>query len=86
MVRARASVEVAEKMMIESQTEGVLILAKVGGLSWSTVKNIINMRKDLAHIEVMDIDAAEQTYERLRPSTAQQVLRFHRTQQAGGAG
>ncbi len=83
---ANVSVEVAEKMMIESQTEGVLILAKVGGLSWSTVKNIINMRKDLAHIEVMDIDAAEQTYERLRPSTAQQVLRFHRTQQAGGAG
>jgi uncharacterized protein (DUF2336 family) len=78
---ANVSVAVAEMMMIESQTEGVLILAKVGGLSWSTVKTIINMRKDLAKIEVTDINAAEQTYERLRPSTAQQVLRFHRMQQ-----
>jgi uncharacterized protein (DUF2336 family) len=82
---AKVSVAVAEKMMIESQTEGVLILAKVGGLSWSTVRAIINMRKDLAKIEVTDIDAAEQTYERLRPSTAQQVLRFHRMQQATAA-
>src|SRR5690242_16944636 len=73
-------------MMIDSQTEGVLILAKVGGLSGSTVRTIINMRKDLAKIEVADIDAAERTYERLRPSTAQQVLRFHRTQQAAAAG
>lgn len=83
---ADVSVAVAENMMIESQTEGVLILAKVGGLSWSTVKTIINMRKDLTGIDVADIDAAEQTYERLRPSTAQQVLRFHRMQQAGAPG
>lgn len=79
---AKVSVAVAEKMMIESKTEGVLILAKVSGLSWPTVKTIIAMRKDLADIEIADIDAAERTYERLRPSTAQQVLRFHRTQQA----
>lgn len=83
---ANVSIAVAEKMMIESKTEGVLILAKVSGLSWPTVKTIINMRKDLAEIEVTDINAAEQTYERLRPSTAQQVLRFHRTQQAAEAG
>ena len=83
---ANVSVAVAENMMIESQTEGVLILAKVGGLSWSTVKTIINMRRDLTGIDVADIDAAEQTYERLRPSTAQQVLRFHRMQQAGAPG
>jgi uncharacterized protein (DUF2336 family) len=83
---AKVSVAVAEKMMIESKTEGVLILAKVSGLSWPTVKTIINMRRDLADIEVTDINAAEQTYERLRPSTAQQVLRFHRTQQAADAG
>ncbi len=83
---ANVSIAVAERMMIESQTEGVLILAKVGGLSWTTVKTIIDMRRDLTHLEVTDIDAAKQTYERLRQSTAQQVLRFHRTQQAAAAG
>jgi uncharacterized protein (DUF2336 family) len=83
---ANVSIADAEKMMIESQTEGVLILAKVGGLSWATVKAIIDMRRDLTQVEVPDIDAAKQTYDRLRQSTAQQVLRFHRTQHAAAAG
>lgn len=83
---ANVSIADAEKMMIESQTEGVLILAKVGGLSWATVEIIIDMRRDLMHVEMTDIDAARQTYECLRRSTAQQVLRFHRTQQAAAAG
>jgi uncharacterized protein (DUF2336 family) len=78
---ANVSVAVAETMMIESPTEGVFILAKVGGLSWSTVKSVINMRSDLSDIEATNLDAARLTYERLRPSTAQQVLRFHRMQQ-----
>ena len=79
---ANVSIAVAENMMIESRTEGVFILAKVGRMSWSTVKAIINMRSDLSDIETADLDAAKLTYERLRPSTAQQVLRFHRMQQA----
>lgn len=83
---ANVSIAVAEKMMVESETEGVLILAKVSGLSWATVRTIIDMRRDLTQVEVTDIDAAKQTYERLRPSTAQQVLRFHRTQQTTAAG
>jgi uncharacterized protein (DUF2336 family) len=78
---ANVSISVAETMMIESRTEGVFILAKVGGLSWSTVKSIVNMRSDLTDTELVDLDAAQLTYERLRPSTAQQVLRFHRMQQ-----
>ncbi len=45
---ANMPVAIAENMMIESRAEGVMILAKVAGLSWSTVKTIINMRDDLA--------------------------------------
>jgi hypothetical protein len=58
-----------------------LILAKVSGMSWSTVKAIINMRNDLSGMDRADLEACRQTYERLRTSTAQQVLRFHRMQQ-----
>jgi uncharacterized protein (DUF2336 family) len=79
---ANVSVSVAEDMMIETRAEGVMILAKVGGLSWSTVKAIIHLRDDLSGLEPADIVACKATYERLRPSTAQQVLRFHRMQQA----
>ncbi|MBR1210775.1 DUF2336 domain-containing protein [Bradyrhizobium sp. JYMT SZCCT0180] len=78
---ANVPVAIAENMMIESRAEGVMILAKVAGLSWSTVRAIINMRDELTGGEPTDISACKDTYERLRPSTAQQVLRFHRMQQ-----
>jgi uncharacterized protein (DUF2336 family) len=79
---ASVSVSIAENMMVETRAEGVMILAKISGMSWSTVKAIINMRDQLAGKEPSDLDACKATYERLRPSTAQQVLRFHRMQQA----
>jgi hypothetical protein len=40
------------------------------------------MRDDLSGMASTDLAACQATYERLRPSTAQQVLRFHRMQQA----
>src|ERR1700720_1625602 len=78
---ANVSVSIAENMMVETRAEGVMILAKVAGMSWSTVKAIIHMRDDLSDMEPADLGACKATYERLRPSTAQQVLRFHRMQQ-----
>ena len=78
---AGVPVAIAENMMIETRAEGVMILAKVAGLSWSSVRAIINMRDELSGGEPTDIAACKETYERLRPSTAQQVLRFHRMQQ-----
>ena len=78
---ASVSVSVAENMMVETRAEGVMILAKVCGMSWSTVKAIINMRDELSGMDRTDLKTCKDTYERLRPSTAQQVLRFHRMQQ-----
>jgi uncharacterized protein (DUF2336 family) len=82
---ANVSVEAAEAMMVESRDEGVLILAKVCGLSWATVRQIIDMRDELTGTSSADIDECRITYERLRTSTAQQVLRFHRMQQTTSA-
>lgn len=79
---AGVPVTIAENMMVESRAEGVMILCKVSGMSWSTVRSIINMRDDLSGSEPTDLNACRETYERLRPSTAQQVLRFHRMQQS----
>lgn len=78
---ANVPVTIAENMMIESRAEGVMILAKVAGFSWPTVKTIIRMRDELSGAEPTDLAASKDTYERLRPTTAQQVLRFHRMQQ-----
>jgi uncharacterized protein (DUF2336 family) len=78
---ANVSVSIAEDMMVETRAEGVMILAKVSGMSWPTVEAIINMRDDLSGANRSDLAACKATYERLRVSTAQQVLRFHRMQQ-----
>jgi uncharacterized protein (DUF2336 family) len=78
---ANVSVSIAEDMMVETRAEGIMILAKVSGMSWATVKALIIMRDNLAGKEPSNLDSCKVTYERLRPSTAQQVLRFHRMQQ-----
>jgi uncharacterized protein (DUF2336 family) len=77
---ANVSVTIAENMMIETRAEGVMILAKVSGMSWATVKAIIDMRDVLSGLAPTDLQSCKAIYERLRPSTAQQVLRFHRMQ------
>jgi uncharacterized protein (DUF2336 family) len=78
---ANVSVAIAENMMVETRAEGVMILAKISGMSWPTVRSLIKMRDKLAGKEPSDLETCKATYERLRPSTAQQVLRFHRMQQ-----
>jgi uncharacterized protein (DUF2336 family) len=82
---ANVPVSIAEDMMVETRAEGVMILAKVSGMSWSTVRAIVNMRDELSGTAPTDLAACKATYERLRPSTAHQVLRFHRMQQTAPA-
>jgi hypothetical protein len=46
------------------------------------VQQIIEMRVQVTGIPPTDLAETRLTYERLRPSTAQQVLRFHKMQEA----
>ncbi|MDB5654421.1 MAG: hypothetical protein JWQ94_2034 [Tardiphaga sp.] len=82
---AHVPLAVVETMMIESRTEGIFILSKVAGFSWETVKAIIRLRDTLSGVPLSLETNDKDTYERLRLSTAQQVLRFHRMQQATSA-
>ncbi len=77
---ANVSLATVENMMIESQAEGLMVLAKVTGLSWATLKLVLAMR-DAAGDDMGDIDDHRSSYDMLRPSTAQQVLRFYRMRQ-----
>jgi uncharacterized protein (DUF2336 family) len=70
-----------ETMMTESRSEGVMVLAKVLDFSWATVKIILDMRGGMP---ANDEAFTKVSYERLKPSTAQQVLRFHKMQQQPG--
>jgi len=79
---AGVAVETAETMMIESRIEGVMILAKVAAMQWSSVRAIIALREKLSGGSQTDMLTLRDAYEALRSSTAQQVLRFHRMQQS----
>ncbi|MEH2509630.1 uncharacterized protein (DUF2336 family) [Nitrobacteraceae bacterium AZCC 1564] len=79
---ANVPVSTVENMMIESRSEGLMILAKVTGLSWPTLKAVMDMRGALSGATIDDIDEFKRSYETLRASTAQQVLRFHRMRQS----
>jgi uncharacterized protein (DUF2336 family) len=81
---ANIPVETVEIMMAETRSEGLLILAKVSGLSWATLKLILSMRGEGSIEAIADINEYKQNYEMLRVSTAQQVLRFHRMRQSTG--
>ncbi|MDQ8732577.1 DUF2336 domain-containing protein [Bradyrhizobium sp. LHD-71] len=70
-----------ESMMAGSRSEGVMVLAKVLDFSWSTLKAIFDMRVGLQGPQSTDESFTKVSYERLKPSTAQQILRFHRMQQ-----
>jgi uncharacterized protein (DUF2336 family) len=48
---ANVTISIAENMMVETRAEGIMILAKVSGMSWSTVKAIIHLRDDLSGME-----------------------------------
>lgn len=70
-----------ENMMIEPRAEGLLVLAKIAGLSWDTVEKILTVRRDITETE-SDIDECRENYNLLRVATANQVLRFYRMREA----
>lgn len=72
-----------ENMMIEAQTEGLLVLAKIASLSWSTVEKILTTRRDIMNVEAdKDFATSRENYDLLRVSTATQVLRFYRMRES----
>lgn len=80
-VCANVPVATVENMMIESRSEGLLVLAKVAGLSWMSLKLVLEMCGNTSGAEIESIDDHKSSYDMLRPSTAQQVLRFYRMRQ-----
>ncbi len=53
---ANVPVATVENMMIESRSEGTMILAKVTGLSWPTLKLILSMRNHFSGSDIKNIN------------------------------
>lgn len=69
---------VIERNMRETQTQSLLVLAKAVGLPWETPRSILILAAKRYRRSAMGIDQAKPSFNRLRQSTAQQILDFHR--------
>jgi hypothetical protein len=78
------SLQFVERAVIQEHAETVLILAKVVGLSWPTVKAILRLQAGKRIIPVDGLAKALAHYERLKPATANEIVRFYRMREQAG--
>lgn len=77
---AKVPIGVADRLMNGERPDPVLILCKAIGLSWPTVRAVINIRQNGA-ASTQALNAAFDNYGRLSVSTAQRVVRFWQLRQ-----
>ena len=67
-----------EQNMRDAQAEALLVFAKAIGLSWETTRSIMMLAARRYRRSTTSVDQAMPAFHRLRQSTAQQILDFHR--------
>ncbi len=81
-VLAELPVEAVEQAMVQERPETVLIITKAIGFSWETVKAILKARTPGHAASAQELDHGLASFERLKHSTAEQILKFHRARAA----
>jgi uncharacterized protein (DUF2336 family) len=74
-----------ERLMTGRRSDGLLALGRAVGLSWAAVKAILMLRADRRIILETEIGYCLACYERLKPETAEQIVRFYREREKGAA-
>jgi uncharacterized protein (DUF2336 family) len=69
-------VEEADRAMVDDRPDAIVLLAKAAGLSWPAAKAILRMRAGARGISPGELDQCHETFSRLKPATAQQVVGF----------
>ena len=67
-----------ERCMIQKHSETVLILAKMIGLSWSTVQAILLLRSGKHIVPASELAQSLAQFDRLKRATAIEIVRFYR--------
>lgn len=76
-ILARCPIEVAERAVLLENPGAVQIVGKAAGCTWATVKSLLLMRAADRRMSKMDLDHAQENYERLEARTAKRVLKFY---------
>jgi uncharacterized protein (DUF2336 family) len=74
-----APIKLVDSVMNDGRSESdfVLILAKAAGLSWPTTREICTLRRKAFVLSSLTVDAAQRSFDRLLPATAQKLVRFY---------
>lgn len=73
----RVPIDVVERALVDHGAEGVLILGKVAGLSWTSVKAVLLIQAANRGISAQDLETAMNSYTRLQENSARRVLGFY---------
>ena len=76
---------VIEQNMRDTRAESLMVVAKAIGLSWETTRSIMMLAAKRYRRSANGVDQAMAAFHRLRQSTAQQILDFHRMPPARAA-
>jgi uncharacterized protein (DUF2336 family) len=72
-----------DRLITEDRYDPLLIVGKVIGLDWATVRALILLRLGPNRVpSPVDIESARLNYARLMPSTAERVVKFWQTRQS----
>ncbi len=74
-------IAVVERAMVQDRPETILILAKAAGLAWAGAKAILWIRVGKSGVSTTELEQCLASFERLKPATAKQIVRFHRMRQ-----
>lgn len=75
------SVVFVENAMQQRRSEALLLVTKASGISWSTVKMILEMRAEHGLIPYNEIAPCRLGFERIAQKTAQHIISFYRTRE-----
>ena len=70
--------ETIETAMAGDRPETILILGKAAGLTWTTVKSVLALRRNGTGVSPQTLESCLGTYSRMKPATAREVLDFQR--------
>jgi uncharacterized protein (DUF2336 family) len=70
--------DLVERKVNDEHAEFLLVLAKAIGLSWAATKIILELRSGKVVRSANDIAQCLKAFQRLNPTTAQEIIAFHR--------
>lgn len=75
-------VGMVERAMMHEQAETILVFVKAAGLSWATARAVLLLRAGEAGLAAAAVEQNLASFERLKPATAQELVRFYRLKEA----